>query len=155
MGNKKRNEVFTLPSTNEKIEKFINYIMLDGKKSLARKIFYSTLDEIKKNGHVNPYVIWETALENASPQVMVKSKRIGGAVYQVPLEVGSKKRFFHSSAWIIEAARSKKGKPMYKALAEEIMACYSEQGAAVKKKENAHKMAEANKAYAYLAKYVK
>ncbi len=113
------------------------------------------LDEIKANGHVNPIVVWEQAIENASPQVMVKSKRIWWAVYQIPLEVPAKKKFFYASKWILEAARSKKWVPMYKKLAEEVMAAYSNQGAAVKKKEDAHKMAEANKAFAYLAKYVK
>jgi len=151
----KRPPMFSLYSTNEKIEKFINYIMKDWKKSIARKIFYKMLDEIKANGHVNPIVVWEQAIENASPQVMVKSKRIWWAVYQIPLEVPTKKKFFYASKWILEAAKSKKGVPMYKKLAEEVMAAYSNQGAAVKKKEDAHKMAEANKAFAYLAKYVK
>ena len=151
----KKAPMLVLPDSNEKIEKFINYIMKNGKKLLARKIFNMTLEEIKKNGHPNPIVVWEQAIENASPSVMVKSKRIGWAVYQIPLEVPSKKKFFHASKWILTAARSKKGSPMYKRLAEEILAAYSGQGAAVKKKEEAHKMAEANKAFAYLAKYVK
>jgi len=151
----KKAPMLVLPDSNEKIEKFINYIMKDGKKLLAKKIFNMTLEEIKKNGHPNPIVVWEQAIENASPSVMVKSKRIGWAVYQIPLEVPSKKKFFHASKWILTTARSKKGSPMYKRLAEEILAAYSGQGAAVKKKEEAHKMAEANKAFAYLAKYVK
>lgn len=155
MWKQRRNEVLVLPKTNQKIEKFINYIMEDWKKNLARKIFYKALDEIKKNWHFDPYVVWETAIENASPQIMVRSKRIWGAVYQVPLEVGPKKRFFYSSKWILEAVRAKKGQPIHKALAEELMAAYSDQWSAMKKKENVHKMAEANKAYAYMAKYVK
>ena len=151
----KKPELFNIPSTNSKIEKFINYLMLDWKKSVARKIFFKALEEVKKNGHMNPYAVWEVALENASPQVMVKSKRIWGAVYQVPLEVKSSKKFFYASNWIIRYSREKKWRPMYKSLAEELLAAYSNQWSAVKRKEDAHKMAEANKAYAYLAKYVK
>lgn len=151
----KKAPMLVLPDSNERIEKFVNYIMKNGKKLLAKKIFNMTLKEIEKNGHPNPLVVWEQAIENASPSVMVKSKRIGWAVYQIPLEVPAKKRFFYASKWILTAARSKKWAPMYKKLAEELLAAYSGQGAAVKKKEEAHKMAEANKAFAYLAKYVK
>lgn len=144
-----------LPSTTERIEKFINFIMLDGKKNVARKIFNDTLEEIKKNGHVNPIAVRESAVDNASPQVMVKSKRVWGAVYQVPLEVPARKRFFYGSKWILDATRAKKGSPMAIRLSEELLAAYSNQGSAVKKKEDVHKMAEANKAFAYMAKYVK
>ena len=151
----KKAPMLVLPDSNENIEKFINYIMKDGKKLLAKKIFKMTMEEIKKNGHTNPIVVWEQAIENASPNVMVKSKRIGWAVYQIPLEVPQKKKFFHASKWILSVARSKKWTPMYKKLAEELLAAYSGQGAAVKKKEEAHKMAEANKAFAYMARYVK
>ena len=146
---------FKLPSTNDKIEKFINYLMLDGKKTIARKIFQDTLDEIKKNGHVNPMAVWEAAIENAAPNMMVKSKRIWGAVYQVPIEVPTRKRFFYSCKWLIDFSRSKKGTAMYMRLAEELLAAYSNQWNAVKKKEDTHKMADANKAFAYLAKYIK
>ena len=121
----KKAQMFRLPSTTDKIEKFINYLMRDGKKNIARKIFYDTLDEIKKHGHVNPLMVWEAAIENASPQVMVKSKRIGGAVYQVPVEVPVKKRFFYACKWIIEFARGKKGSPMYSRLADELLAAYA------------------------------
>lgn len=151
----KRPQIFSLPSTNEKIEKFINYIMKDWKKSLARKIFNLTMEEIKKAWHVNPIIIWEQAIENASPNVKVVSKRIWWAVYQIPVEVPARKRFYYASNWILEAARNKKGKPMHVKLAEEILAAYAWSWAAVKKKEDTHKMAEANKAFAYLAKYVK
>ncbi|UFX83199.1 30S ribosomal protein S7 [Candidatus Absconditicoccus praedator] len=151
----KKNELFSTPSTNSKIEKFVNHLMKDGKKSIARKIFYDCMEEIKKNGHINPFAVWEIAIENSSPSVMVKSKRIGGAVYQVPLEVKSDKKFFYAVRWILMYSRQKKGVPMYKALAEELLAAYSNQGSSVKRKEDTHKMAEANKAYAYLAKYVK
>ncbi len=135
-------------------QKFINFIMKDGKKSVARKIYTDTLQEIKTNGHMNPTLVVKAAIENASPSVMIKSKRIGGAVYQVPVEVKAEKRFFFASKWILDAAKNKSWKAMYKRLAEEMLAAYSNQGAAVKKKEEAHKMAEANKAFAYMAKYI-
>ena len=151
----KKKELFSLHSTNEKVEKFINYIMLHGKKNTARRIFNDTLDEIKANGHMNPFVVWETAIENASPHMMVKSKRIWWAIYQVPLEVPNRKRFFYSCKWLLDAVHSKKWKPTYKKLAEELLAAYSGQWSAVKKKEDTHRMADANRAFAYLAKYVK
>lgn len=135
-------------------EKLINHLMKDGKKSVAKKIYENALREIKLGGHMNPAVVVQVAIENASPNIMIKSKRIGGAVYQVPVEVKPAKRFFFATKWILDAARGKSGKPMYKKLAEELIAAYGNQGAAVKKKEEAHKMAEANKAFAYMAKYV-
>ncbi|HMT01135.1 MAG TPA: 30S ribosomal protein S7 [Candidatus Absconditabacterales bacterium] len=144
-----------IPGRTEKMEKFVNYLMKDGKKNTARKVFDKTLDAIKSFGHANPQIVLETALDNAAPDIMVKSKRIGGSVYQVPLEVKSNKKMFFSSKWILEAARGKKGKPMHKKLAEEVLAAYSGQGSAIKRKEEVHKMAEANRAFAYMAKYVK
>lgn len=138
----------------QRMDKLVNYLMKAGKKSVAKKILDNTLKEIKSSGHMNPTIVVETAIENASPTIMIKSKRLGGSVYQVPVEVKPTKRFFYSVRWILDAAKSKKGKPMYKKLAEEILAAYSNQGYAVKKKEEAHKMAEANKAFAYMAKYV-
>jgi len=142
------------PTANPKIEKVINYIMRDGKKSVARRIYKNVLKEIKLNGHMNPTIVIETAIENASPNMMIKSKRLWGSVYQVPVEVKSHKRLFYSMRWILNAAKSRKGSPMYKRLAEEMLAAYSSQGIAVKKKEESHRMAEANKAFAYMAKYV-
>lgn len=144
-----------LPTSDQKSQKFINYIMKEGKRTVALKIFNDTMGEIKANGHLNPQAVLEAALENAAPDIMVKSKRIGGAVYQVPLEVKPYKKLFFASKWLLDAARAKKGRPMYKKLAEELMAAYSNQGPAIKRKEEVHKMAEANKAFAYLAKYVK
>lgn len=144
-----------IPGRTEKMEKFVNYLMKDGKKNTARKVFDKTLDAIKSFGHANPQIVLETALDNAAPDIMVKSKRIWWSVYQVPLEVKSNKKMFFSSKWILEAARSKKGKPMHKKLAEEVLAAYSGQGSAIKRKEEVHKMAEANRAFAYMAKYVK
>lgn len=135
-------------------EKIINYIMKSGKKSTAKSIYNNVLKEIKSNGHMNPKIVVETAIENASPQIMIKSKRIWGSIYQIPVEVKQYRKLFYSLRWILDAARSKTGKPMYKRLSEEILAAYSNQGYAIKKKEETHKMAEANKAYAYMAKYV-
>ncbi len=143
-----------LPSSSDKLDKIINYLMRDGKKSVAKKIYSDMLTEIKSNGHMNPQIVVETAIDNASPSMMIKSKRLGGSVYQVPVEVKQNKRLFYSMKWILDAVRSKKGKPMYKKLAEEILAAYSNQGVAVKKKEETHRMAEANKAFAYMAKYI-
>lgn len=135
--------------------KFVNYLMQDGKKNIAKKIFAEMMEEIKSAWHVNPQSVWETALENASPTIMTKSKRIWGAVYQVPLEVKAEKRLFFSAIRIINAAKAKKWKPMHKKLAEEVLAAYNNQWNAVKKKEDAHRMAEANKAFAHMAKYIK
>ncbi len=143
-----------LPSSSEKLDKIINYIMRDGKKSVAKKIYNDMLWEIKTNGHMNPQIVVETAIDNAAPNVMIKSKRLGWSVYQVPVEVKQSKKLFYSMRWILEAVRAKKGKPMYKKLAEELLAAYSNQGVAVKKKEETHRMAEANKAFAYMAKYI-
>lgn len=139
---------------DNKKEKIINFIMKDGKKSIAERIYQKTLQEIKASWHMNPYIVVEAAIENASPSIMIKSKRLWGSVYQVPVEVKPKKRLFFSIKWLLDAARSKTGKPMYKKLAEELLAAYSNQWYAVKKKEEAHKMAEANKAFAYMAKYI-
>lgn len=145
---------FTWAQSSEKIEKIINYIMKNWKKSVAKKIFENTLKEIKSSWHMNPVIVVETAIENASPSVMIKSKRVGWSIYQVPVEVKANKRLFFSIKWILDAANSKKWKPMYKKLSEEILAAYSNQWSAVKKKEETHKMAEANKAFAYMAKYI-
>ncbi|USN56848.1 MAG: 30S ribosomal protein S7 [Candidatus Peribacteria bacterium] len=155
MGSSYKKQTLTVyTNSTATAEKFINYIMKDGKKNVARNIYRQMLAEIKKQGHMNPQVVVEGAIENAAPSVMVKSKRVGGAVYQVPLEVKQNKKLFFACKWMLDAARNKKGS-MAMNLAEEIMAAYAEQGNAVKKKEEAHKMAEANKAYAYMAKYVK
>ena len=151
----KKVEPILLPWYSELTEKLIRYLMRDGKKTVARRVFEDTMKEIRANGHMNPKTVVETALENASPNVMVKSKRVGWSVYQVPVEVKPTKRMYYAVKWILEASRAKKGKPMYKKFGEELLAAYSNQWAAVKRKEESHKMAEANKAFAYMAKYVK
>ncbi len=137
-----------------RVNKLVNYIMKSGKKSIAKKIFESTLKEIKASWHMNPLIVVETALENASPTLMIKSKRLWWSVYQVPVEVKPAKRLFFAVKWILDASRSKKWKPMYKKLAEELLSASSNQWYAVKKKEETAKMAEANRAFAYMAKYI-
>ena len=135
-----------------KVTKFVNYIMLEGKKNTARKIIYNMFDEIKeKTKSTNPLEIFELALSNTAPNIEVRSKRVGGANYQVPVEVRPERRAALSMKWIIEAARSKKGAPMHKKLADEIIAASKNEGEAVKKRENTLRMAEANKAFAHFA----
>ena len=137
---------------SEKVAKFINYAMERGKKVTARKIVYASLDFIKeKTKNDNPIEVFETALKNAAPMMEVRSRRVGGANYQVPREVRPERRQFLSMKWIILAARAKKGKPMHEKLAEEIMAAANNEGEAIKKRENMHKMAESNKAFAHFA----
>src|SRR5690349_4863042 len=137
---------------SEKVSKFMNYVMVRGQKETARKVVYKTLDIIKEKGKVaNPIEVFDTALKNTAPQVEVRSRRVGGANYQVPVEVRPSRRNALSMKWIIDAARSKKGKPMAEKLAEEIMLAAKNEGEAVRKRENVHKMAEANKAFAHFA----
>jgi small subunit ribosomal protein S7 len=135
-----------------KVSKFTNYIMEKGKKTIARKIVYGMFDVIKeKTKSTNPLEIFELALSNTAPNVEVRSKRVGGANYQVPVEVRPERRAALSMKWIIEAARSKKGAPIASKLADEIIAASKNEGEAVRKRENTLKMAEANKAFAHFA----
>ena len=135
-----------------KVSKFINYIMLDGKKNVARSIVYKTFDFIKEKDKKNdPLEIFESALKNTGPTIEVRSRRVGGANYQIPREVREERRLALSMRWLIEAAKSKKGQAMYKKLAEELLLANKNEGEAVKKKENVHKMAEANKAFAHFS----
>lgn len=135
-----------------KVAKFINHIMERGKKDIARKIVYQAFEEIKKAEKVeNPLEIFDAALKNASPVMEIRSRRVGGANYQVPREVRPERRNFLAMTWMIQSAQSKKGKPMYKRLADELILASKNEGTAVKKKEDTHKMAEANKAFAHFA----
>src|SRR3989338_6609948 len=135
---------------SQKLEKFINYIMLSGKKETSRKIIYKAFDIIKeKTGNPNPLEVFDLAIKNTGPLMEVRSKRIGGANYQVPREVRPERRLALSMRWILGAARGKKGSPMHLKLADELIAASKNEGAAVKKKEDTHKMAEANKAFAH------
>ena len=148
---KKKNIIGTdLVYDSVKISKVINYIMVGGKKTAARKIVYGALDIIKeKEKGMSPMEVFELALKNATPQMEVRSRRIGGANYQVPPEVRPERRFLLAFRWIIEAARAKKGAPMKNRFAEELMLAAKNEGAAIKKKEDTHRMAEANKAFAH------
>lgn len=134
------------------LSRFINYIMKDGKKSTAERIVYGALDAIQKETKQEPIAIFEKALENAAPVVEVTARRIGGANYQVPREVRPDRRFILAARWIIDAARSRKGKPMAQKLAEELIAAAKNEGAAIKKKQDTHRMAEANRAFAHFAR---
>ncbi len=134
------------------VSKFINHIMRGGDKATARKVIYSCFDEIKKETKGDPLDVFENALQNVSPAMEVRSKRVGGATYQVPMKVSKKRSTSLAMRWITEAARSKKGKPAYQNLKEEIINALNNEGEAVKKKDNVHRMAKANKAFAYLAK---
>ena len=134
------------------IEKFINCLMLQGKKSIARQIFADAIDIIKTRTKEPPMEVFAKALLNATPLVEVRPKRIAGAVYQVPTEVTAKRQLSLSIRWILIGARTRKGIPMAEKLALELLDASTEQGAAVKKKEDVYKMAQANKAYAHFAK---
>ena len=131
------------------VAKFVNYIMNDGKKGVAESIFYGSLKIIKKQMKTDGLKIFEKAIENASPVVEVKSRRVGGATYQVPIEVAKKRRFYLASHWIINAANSRKGKSMSSRLAVELISAANGDGGAIKKKDETHRMAEANKAFAH------
>ena len=135
------------------VERLINYIMLRGQKETARKIVYAAFEEIRnaKEDGGEPLEIFEAALRNAGPQMEVRSRRVGGANYQVPREVRPERRQALAYRWIIAAARKQRGVPMHKALAAELLAAAKEEGDAVKKKEDTHKMAEANRAFAHFA----
>lgn len=127
-------------------------MMWGGKKSTAGHIFYEALDEVsKKIQGVTPLDIFTKAIDNVKPQVEVRSKRIGGATYQVPMAVSTKRQISLAFRWLIQAARKKKGKPMHLKLADELAAAYKGEGEAILTRQNVHKMAEANKAFAHFA----
>jgi len=136
---------------SEKVGKLINYVMLEGKKDIARKIVYKALDVIKEKTKQDPMEVLETALKNAGPMAEVRSRRVGGANYQVPREVRPERRLSLAMRWIKEEARGKKGEPMHIKLANELISAANNEGNAVKRKENTHKMAEANKAFAHFS----
>ena len=132
------------------VAKFINYLMKSGKKSVAEKIFYNCLDIIsEKEKNENAIDIFKKALSNVSPALEVKSKRIGGATYQVPMEVSQSRKLSLAMRWILSFSRGRKGKTMSNRLAAELIAASNNEGSSIKKKEDTHKMAEANKAFAH------
>ncbi len=134
------------------IGRFVNYLMERGKKSTAEKIIYQSLDKIQSVSQSDAVEIFNKAIENASPLLEVVSKRVGGANYQVPREVRPERKFFLACKWIIEGAQARKGKAMAEKLAEEILGTAKGEGAAIKKKQNMHRMAEANRAFAHFAR---
>jgi len=137
---------------NKMMGKFINAIMEGGKKSVAQRIFYDAIDEVHKRvKDKDPVDIFNVAINNVKPMAEVRSRRVGGATYQVPVPVPPKRQISLAYRWIIGAARGKKGRPMYLRLADELYNCYRGEGDAIKKREDVHKMAEANKAFAHLA----
>lgn len=148
---KKRETLPDLLYNDPKVAKFINKIMTKGKKSTAQRIVYRALDILKEKTKKEPLEVFEKALENASPILEVRPRRIGGATYQVPIEVRGERRLALAIRWIIQAARNKKGKPMEEKLAEELMNAANNTGFAVKKREDTHRMAEANRAFAHFA----
>jgi len=151
----KSTEVFLQPDVKYKsklVSKFINSLMRKGKKSVAERVFYGAMEVIeKKITDVVPLEMFETAVNNVKPLVEVRSKRVGGATYQVPVEVPKQRQLSLAFRWIIDAAKGKKGRPMFQRLADELVDAYKKQGIAITQRENTHKMAEANKAFAHFA----
>lgn len=132
------------------LAKFINKVMIQGKKSTARRIVYNALDKFAKRVKSdNPMEAFEQALENAKPSLEVKSRRVGGATYQVPIEIPANRRISMAMGWIITYSRDKVGKSMEDGLAGELSDCFNNQGTTIKKKDDTHRMAEANKAFAH------
>lgn len=136
---------------NVMLAKFINYTMIGGKKATAQKVVYRTFDVLEKKYHQNPMEVFDAALRNVGPTVEVKSRRIGGAAYQVPREVRGERRVAIACRWIINGSRAKKGRPMHEKLAEELLAASKNEGNAIKKKMDMHRMADANKAFAHFS----
>ena len=131
------------------LAKFMNHVMVSGKKAVAEKIVYGAPEQIKNNGSSNPLEVFESALESVAPAVEVKSRRVGGATYQVPVEVRPERRQALAIRWLIKASRDRNENTMEERLASEIIDAVSSRGAAVKKREDTHKMAEANKAFSH------
>lgn len=138
---------------NVLVQKTINKVMHDGKKRIAEKLVYSAIEQAAVKSKKEPVEVLELAVKNVSPAVMVKSKRIGGANYQVPMEVKGDRKTHYALLWILDSARSKSGKSFDTKLSAELLAAANGEGDAMKKKQDAHQMAEANKAFAHFARY--
>ncbi len=137
---------------NKLVAKFINSVMLAGKKSTAQRLVYSAFDIVaERMKDKDPVEVFSQAVSNVRPLIQVKSKRVGGATYQVPTEVSRKRAHMLAIRWILEAARGKKGRPVSRSLADELIAAYNGEGGAMTTRENVHKMAEANKAFSHFA----
>lgn len=137
---------------NVQVAKLINYVMVSGKKTVAQDIVYTAFNIISEKTKSDPVEVFENALKNTMPSLEVKSKRVGGANYQIPMPVRGERRLALSFRWILEVVRNKKGRPMAQKLADELMAAAKGEGDAVKKKQDVQRMAEANKAFAHFAK---
>lgn len=135
------------------ISKFINYIMQNGKKTVAEKIVYNALESAAKELNTEPMEVFSAIIKNVGPAVEVKGKRVGGANYQVPVEVGKDRKVILALRWVITAASSQKGAAMDKKLANEMVQAFKGEGAAIKKRDEVHRMAEANKAFAHFARF--
>jgi small subunit ribosomal protein S7 len=132
--------------------KFINCMMWDGKKAVAQRVFYDALTEIKKRVPAQePIDVFTNAIENVKPHIEVRSKRVGGASYQVPMQVNRSRQQSLAFRWILTAVRDKKGRPTHLKLADELVAAFNKEGAAITKRENTHRMADANKAFSHFA----
>ncbi|HUT14957.1 MAG TPA: 30S ribosomal protein S7 [Anaerolineae bacterium] len=134
---------------NVMVAKFVNKLMMRGKKSLARRIFYESCDIIEERAHKNPIEIFEQAVQNAAPTIEVKPRRVGGATYQVPVEVSERRRISLSIRWLLQSARARPGKSMSEKLANELMDAAKGVGSTIKRREDTHRMAEANRAFAH------
>ncbi|WP_198245304.1 30S ribosomal protein S7 [methane-oxidizing endosymbiont of Gigantopelta aegis] len=145
----KRNVIPDPRFGSEMLTKFMNMVMRDGKKSVAEKIVYGALDTIAEKGHEESLEVLSKALENVQPRVEVKSRRVGGATYQVPVEVRPSRRVALSMRWLIDAARKRNERTMAAKLAGELLDAFEGRGSAVKKREDTHRMAEANKAFSH------
>lgn len=150
--NYKRNFQGDIKYDSVEVTRFINVLMTDGKKTVAEKVLYDALDIVEKKTKEKAMDVFHKALDNVTPNVEVSRKRVGGANYQVPIEVRPERRFMLSVRWIVAAANAGSGKPMSVRLADEFMQAAKGEGAAIKKKEDVHKMAEANRAFAHFAR---
>ena len=138
---------------NPMVGKFINYVMYDGKKTIAQKIVYDAFEIMAERTKLDPLELFDTALKNVTPLIEVRGRRVGGANYQVPIPVRGERKFALAFRWILAGARTRKGKPMYEKLADELMAATNKEGSAMKKKNDVHRMAEANRAFAHFARF--
>lgn len=149
-GRVERREIPPDPKYNDMlVQKMINCVMWDGKKSIAEKIVYGAFDIVREKLKEDPLKVFHQAINNVKPLVETRPRRVGGATYQVPVEVRPERQMSLAIKWIIHAARARSGKPMRERLAEELIDAYHNRGAAVKKKEDTHRMAEANRAFAH------
>jgi small subunit ribosomal protein S7 len=137
---------------NTVVTKFINYVMYDGKRSVAQAVVYGAMDQVAERTKEDAMEVFERAMKNLQPTVEVKSKRVGGANYQIPTQVRGERRIALAFRWLIGAARSRKGRPMANKLADELVAAANNEGDAIKKKMDVHRMAEANRAFAHFAR---